>query len=944
MATAQSEPAEPAGEFVGRRVGRFLIQKMLGSGGMGEVFLAEDTVLHREVAVKRLSPKLRADGDARRQILKEAQRASALSSPHIASVYDVVEDENELLLVMEYVEGEPLRHKIRAAGAMPLRAFLPIAIECAEALSAAHSRGIAHRDIKPENIMLTTAGLVKVLDFGLARQLRLVDESSATASLVSSTSNYAGTPGYMAPEVLREEPADTRADIFSLGVVFYEMLTGEHPFRSSKAVLTLDRVLHEEPKPLGQAVPGCPVELERIVSKMLAKNPAERYATAADLVVDLRALQKGAQAPGQTRRLPLRTRILTAVAAALAVAAAVLLLPVGTGKSPTFTERDWVLISDFENSAGDPIFDQTLGEALNISLQQSSYVNVLPRERVYAALERMKQSDATRVDEALGREISQRENVQVLLAGSIQRSGEAFQIRVRALEARSGRLLFAEEQRFTRKEELFERVDAVAKAVRRQLGESLPQIQKSSRPLEKVTTQSLEALQLYTRGVDDLARARIESAAARLQAALALDPDFAMAHYKLSLVYQTLGNRNKEIEEVEKAYALRERVTERERYFIGAEYFGVHRREAQAAAVLEILVDLYPDDADAQYELAATHSSLGKHDLAVADLRRVLRLNPFFAEGYASLVLRLAYTNANEEALQIYSQAMSHGVASPRLEWGRAMALLNADRLVEARQVLGAIENESGYGNIARVYLARADMYEGKFNEAARRLDSDLRLDVRTGNRSPEVLRRYLLARVYLVLDRQAQAIEQLKRIEAAGEPAEFQSKELRWVGTAYAEMGDLRGARRAARRLENLSKEGTDPYDNNSLLSLTAEIELAESRAAEASDKFQKALAAMPSSWAHAGLARAYARQQNWQAARDEWQKVIDEKGEIMRDGCSADWVLSHLEMARVYRQLGDLRQARSQYQAFLRSWANGDDVAVRRQAMQELQELDHQ
>lgn len=156
--------------------------------------------------------------------------------------------------------------------------------------------------------------------------------------------------------------------------------------------------------------------------------------------------------------------------------------------------------------------------------------------------------------------------------------------------------------------------------------------------------------------------------------------------------------------------------------------------------------------------------------------------------------------------------------------------------------------------------------------------------------------------------------------------------------------MGDLRGARRAARRLENLSKEGTDPYDNNSLLSLTAEIELAESRAAEASDKFQKALAAMPSSWAHAGLARAYARQQNWQAARDEWQKVIDEKGEIMRDGCSADWVLSHLEMARVYRQLGDLRQARSQYQAFLRSWANGDDVAVRRQAMQELQELDHQ
>jgi tetratricopeptide (TPR) repeat protein len=205
------------------------------------------------------------------------------------------------------------------------------------------------------------------------------------------------------------------------------------------------------------------------------------------------------------------------------------------------------------------------------------------------------------------------------------------------------------------------------------------------------------------------------------------------------------------------------------------------------------------------------------------------------------------------------------------------------------------------------------------------------------------VLRRYLLARVYLLLDRRVQAIEQLRRIEAAGEPPDFQSRELRWVGTAYSEMGDLRGARRAARRLENLSKEGTDPYDNNSLLSLTAETELAEGHAAEASDKFQKALAAMPSSWAHAGLAQAYARQQNWQAAREEWQKVIDSKGEIMRDGCSADWVLAHLKMARIARQLGDIGQARSRYQAFLRSWANADDVAVRRQAMQELQELDH-
>ncbi len=941
MATTQRGPADPPGEFVGRRIGRFQIKRLLGAGGMGEVYLADDTVLRRPVAVKRLSAKLRADADARQQVLKEAQRASALTSPNIASVHDVVEDQDELLLVMEYVEGESLRRRMRAKPGMPLPAFLPIAIQCADALAAAHARGIAHRDIKPENIMLNDSGVVKVLDFGLARRMPVLDETSDTASLESQRSNYAGTPGYMAPEVLREEASDTRADLFSLGVVFYEMLTGQHPFRRAKPVLTLDSVLHQEPRPLAEVVPGTPEELQRIVSKMLAKDPGSRYATAADLAVDLRALQRATAAGTSPAPVLSRgSRMLAALLAAVAVIAVILLLPVGTAPKPAFEERDWVLICDFDNSGGDPIFDKTLNEALAISLQQSSYVNLLPRERVYAALQRM-QRKSTAVDEATGREISLRENVQVLLAGSIQRSGEALQIRVRALEPHSGRLLFAAEQRFTRKEELFDRVDTIAHSVRRELGESLPRIEKSSRPLEKVTTRSLEALQLYSRGVDELARGIVDPAESRLQAALALDPQFAMAHYKLALVYQTLGKRQMELEEVEKAYALRDRVTERERCFIEAEYFGNRRQYVQAAEALGLLVSLYPDDVDAQYQLAAAHAVLRKNDKAIADLRQVLRLNPYFAEGYASLALRLAYTNADEEALQVYSAAQGRAIQSPRLEWGKAMALLNLDHVAEARQVLGAIQNQAGYGNIARVYLERADIYEGRLSAAIRRLEVDLQLDVGTGNKSPEVLRRLLLARVYILLGRSREAIEQLKKIEAGGEPREFQGRELRWMGTVYAEMGDLGAAHRLTRRLESLTAEGSDPYDNNSALSLAGEIALAEGRPAEAADRFQKALAAMPSSWAHMGLARAYARQQNWQGARDEWQKVLASKGEILRDGCPSDWVLAHLELARVYGRLGDTAQARAHYLTFLRTWADADDLAVRRQATQELQQL---
>ena len=946
MATPQREPeaAPRADDLVGRRVGRFQIKRLLGAGGMGEVYLADDTVLRREVAVKRLSPKLRADPEARDRVLREAQRASALHSPNVAGVHDVVEEQGEMLLVMEYIEGESLRHRMRATPVMPLAAFLPIATQCADALAAAHARGIAHRDIKPENIMIDAAGLVKVLDFGLARHLPVLDESSDTASLESRPSNYAGTPGYMAPEVLREEPSDTRADIFSLGVVFYEMLTGQHPFRQAKPVRTLDSVLHQDPHPLCEAAPGTPKELERIVSKMLAKEPSSRYATAADLGVDLRALQRAGMT-GPSPVLSRRSRFLAAVLTALAVVAIILLLPPvipHPSKAP-FGEHDWVLICDFDNAGGDPIFDKTLNEALAISLQQSSYVNILPRDRVYAALQRMQRKATASVDEATGREISQRENVQVLLAGSIQRSGEALQIRVRALDPHSGRLLFTEEQHFTRKEELFDRVDSLAGGVRRQLGESLPSIQKTSRPLEKVTTRSLEALQLYSKGVDDLARGNVESAEPRLQAALALDPQFAMVHYKLALLYQTLGKRQTEIDEIEKAYALREHVTERERYFIEAEYFGIRRQEVQAAEALEVLVNLYPDDADAQYQLSLAHANLGKHEKAVADLRQVLRTNPYFPEGYASLVLRLAYTNSDEEALQVYSVARSRGIQTPRLEWGKAMALLGSDHVAEARQVLGSIENSSGYGNIARVYLARADIYEGHFDAAIRRLQADLQQDVRAGNRSPEVLRRLLLARLYLLLGRRNDAVAEMKKIEAGGEPREFKGRELRWIGTAYVEIGDLGGARRLSRRLQSLAAEGRDPYDSSSALGLAGELALGEGRNADAVDAFQKALASMPSSWPHVGLAKAYGRQQNWVSAAEEWQKVIASKGEIMRDGDPADWVLAHLELARVYRQLDNIPQAQSQYQVFSRLWAQGDDIALRRQAAQELQQIGH-
>ncbi|HEY1271686.1 MAG TPA: protein kinase, partial [Terriglobales bacterium] len=276
-----------AGTLTGSSVGRYRIGERLGKGAMGEVYRAEDPRLKRSVAIKRLSPLLRSDPTYRHRFQEEAERASAFGDAHVASVYDVVEENSEIYLVMEFVEGQTLRLRLREP--MSLEQFLGIAVQCAEALAAAHEHGIVHCDIKPENIMLTTAGQVKILDFGVAKHLPRSDQSST----IDRAGVVGGTPAYMAPEVLLEQIPDGRADIFSLGVVLYEALAGKHPFAAGSFVATTHRVLHEKPTPIRVFNSKVPDQLEEVVNRAMAKLAAERYATARELLDDLKAVQAG---------------------------------------------------------------------------------------------------------------------------------------------------------------------------------------------------------------------------------------------------------------------------------------------------------------------------------------------------------------------------------------------------------------------------------------------------------------------------------------------------------------------------------------------------------------------------------------------------------------------------------------------------------------------------
>ena len=442
-------------------------------------------------------------------------------------------------------------------------------------------------------------------------------------------------------------------------------------------------------------------------------------------------------------------------------------------------------------------------EGLTIALQQSRYVNVFPRTRVYDVLQRMKRGDVTRIDENLGREICRRENLQVLLTGSIEHLGQAFQITVRALDPVHGNLLFAEKERFDRKEEFFERVDAVAKKTRKDLGESLSGIEESSRPLAKVTMASLEALQLYSQASDAVMEGKTNLAPPLLQASLQLDPDFAMAHQLFADVYLTMGNRARQLEHLKRAYDLRQSVTDRERRQIEGDYYSAIGDYEKSAQSLLALVTLYPDDTEAREDLGRAYASIDDYPSAIEQFRQVLTFNPESAVASASLVRFLARTNAYDEAIDVYQAASRRGLQSPGLTWGLGLALFGQGKVAEARREFTRVQDLGGaYQSRGSVFMARTLIYEGKLSQAAEVLSAEVRRDQSLSNRSPELLSRYLLASILLLQEKKELARRELKMMLSAGEPETVQAEDLRRVATLYARMGDLGPAHDTLRKL----------------------------------------------------------------------------------------------------------------------------------------------